>query len=56
MLEKKAKLIKKNAPKPATKPIAKKLASPSQIREQWLSEKKAKSDQVSELRRKLFGR
>ena len=51
-----AKLIKKNAPKPATSVATKKVANPVKLREQWLSEKKAKSDQTAELRRKLFGR
>lgn len=51
-----AKLIKKNAQKPTTSAATKKVANPAKLRDKWLSERKVKSDQTSELRRKLFGR
>lgn len=51
-----AKLIKKGAPKVAEPPQPKKPVRPEQLRERWLAEKRAKSDQTGELRRKLFGR
>lgn len=55
MIEKKARLVKKGTVKEDRPASSKKALSPAELREQWLKEKRAKSDKTSELRRKLFG-
>lgn len=51
-----AKLIKRGAVREDRPASNKKALSPAELREQWLKEKRAKSDKTRELRRELFGR
>ena len=56
MLEKKARLVKKGTIRENKPTSSKKALSPAELREQWLKEKRAKSEKTRELRRELFGR
>ena len=56
MLEEKARLVKKGTVREDRPASSKKALSPAELREQWLKEKRAKSDKARELRRELFGR